>query len=429
MKKILLLLSLAAPLCASSKIADKIHRARDTKEVLALWVTDAKTHEQQEAYFATIFEAYPWETFSTEQQRELSKFWIAMNPKSRDAARKWLPKDTAAKLDRTPPPLPPLPPKKHTHHQHHPHHGVVPPPGSEKDIKGSEFDTKHTHGAPKSKPQPKKSAASAASASSALPLAVRVDGGAVVYAPADGDAHEFQMSVKSPQQLTDKVVFPGTIGLLSGFPAIGVYTSERYFFRPRLALIELGPQHVKQVADIIGQKIEAKKIDVHVVINGLLHEGKVDRVNNLVFHAWTANIEGGDRFSVNVPMGIFLANGVKAAADSPVSVNSLQAASVNPHDGTHLSPNNARFEIIEGRRVVTFWSMAQYKDQATVTFHVIINDPKLVDLLKVCLSDALTSDELVGCLVNLADKGIGKVGEDRSALEGATAIIGLLLAA
>ena len=425
---IAVLCALVSPVFGATMRA-KLSNIKDAEQALKLYQTDASTNQLKREFFESIFFSFPWEVLTSAQQQRLKKYWQDLPADSRKAVEK---KGEAHEQVATSIVLMETA-KTHPHH-HRPHHKPhppvnVPPPGSEQDIKKGEFDTKHSHAKPSSgiasqpalpKPPVHKVPVVPAHKKNLYGRVGRRD---VVYAPADGDASEVQISTKSPINITDKVSSPQKIGLIDGFPAIGVYGTP-YVFRTRLALIELGPQQLVKIPDAIAQQLTNKKVDLHVVINGLLHGGKTDRVNNLVYHGWTAKLEGTDRFSVNVPMGIFMANGVKAAPAESVAFDRLQGSNVNPHDPLDLSPNNARFEIIEGRNVATFWSIAQYKDAATVTFHVILNNQDMVDVLRVCLDHAYNNDDVTYWLGTLAKSANGP---DKVAIEKAVATINQLL--
>lgn len=234
---------------------------------------------------------------------------------------------------------------------------------------------------------------------------------------------EVQFSLINPKQITDIVQYPTSgINLHGGFPAIGVY-GPNYNFRNRVLLIELPSKSLSAAPEIVRKAISVPNIDLHVTIHGPLQTQAAGNINNLVFHGWTAKVEGSNRFSVNVPMGIFELQGV---APSAIAHNALRAEQVYPHDPADLSPNNATFQILDDRSVVSFWSVAQYKNTATATFHVIIPNQKLISSLTQSFEYALTAADVIDRLTDLA---CDVAGEDRKTLLAACdTIVKLLLA-
>jgi hypothetical protein len=257
-------------------------------------------------------------------------------------------------------------------------------------------------------------------------------------------AGEFQLSTVNPKKITDPQVFPQQINLLGGAPTIGVYGTP-YVWRLRTALIELAPKSLVEVPEVVlnrtiealkipGDLIAKRKFDaaelqrikLHVLISGPLQSQ--ERVNNLLFHGWAAGVENSARFNAGVPMAAFLGRGVKATSAGSIAFDqALRAESVNPHDPNDLSPNNARFEIEAGRNIVSFWSVAAYKGAATITFHVIINDPKLNDRFKACSKTAQMALDFVNCLDALS--ALLGAGQDKTTLDAARVTIAQLLSA
>jgi hypothetical protein len=242
-------------------------------------------------------------------------------------------------------------------------------------------------------------------------------------APKPHGKGEVQLSLINPKQITDTIQHPtGGINLYGGFPAIGVY-GPSYNFRTRLLLIELPSKSLAAAPEIVRKAVSVPNVDLHVTIHGPLQSPAAGAINNLVFHGWTAKVEGSNRFSVNVPMGIFELQGI---APSAIAHNSLRAEQVYPHDPADLSPNNATFQIIGDRSVVSFWSVAQHKNTASVTFHVIIPNPKLISSLADGLVHALTAADVIDRLTDL----IGDVADDdgKTLMAARDTIIKLLLA-
>jgi hypothetical protein len=122
-------------------------------------------------------------------------------------------------------------------------------------------------------------------------------------------------------------------------------------------------------------------------------------------------------------MGIFDLRGVE-----PVSLahNSLRAESVNPHPDRRLSPNNAQFKVMPDRSVVSFWSVAQYKDHAAITFNIIITHPGLFNALAGLLKNAITAQDLLN---RLKDISAMTTDDDLRTLNNAHAMIIKLLTA
>ncbi len=105
---------------------------------------------------------------------------------------------------------------------------------------------------------------------------------------------------------------------------------------------------------------------------------------NLVFHKiipyWhTPNIDGVfAEFNVNITAGIFVPTwgGATKATQESIAVNDLSALQVHRHNvpGSSVpadSPNNGRFAIVPGRRLVTFWVAGFWNDHGVITYVIM----------------------------------------------------------
>ena len=167
------------------------------------------------------------------------------------------------------------------------------------------------------------------------------------------------------------------------YPMVGHYNSELYEFMNIIAEINL-------------DRFPAQKIDIQAICpiknpenptyNIIILETKnMDNSQtliaapwNIIFHPWIIKLrqdigESINNFSVNVPMGVFEANGI---VPQDIGNNTLQPLAVNPHD-IHYSPNNAQIMPDGNRSIYTFWTQAQYNNQNIISFIMIINNDLL----------------------------------------------------
>jgi hypothetical protein len=402
MKKLLLCLWVnlisAAGLPAQADLIRTVRKSVDPQAAMVLFNTRAATPELKQAFFATVFTVHPWEIFSDAQKNELLMAWLALPEKNKTEIRKQAKGSLPEIFSGKAPTQPTQPAATTAAKPHRPALAHRPLTlAQQRTASAGEIDRKYAEQRP-------------FSPRSVMAVKTLLRSNRSI-ASVDAGSPEFQLSTKNQTGVTDKVGYTKTIGLLDGFPAIGVYGTP-YLFRTRAVLLELSHRALVQLPTSVREQIKTNKVDIHVIVSGLLHGGKTERVNNLVFHGWAAKIEGKDRFNANVAVGIFMPKGVKAAPSESAAFGSMKGESVNPHDPLDLSPNNVRFEIEQGRKVATFWSVGQHKDAATVTFHVIINDETTLALLNVCISKALTQVELLECMHNIPDlKEAGKVIE------------------
>ncbi|HLB93878.1 MAG TPA: hypothetical protein VJJ81_01390 [Candidatus Babeliales bacterium] len=197
-------------------------------------------------------------------------------------------------------------------------------------------------------------------------------------------------------------LIPGARSLQLGFagitpraPIIGFYDSGGYRVRMPLMVVEgtvdllkhASPELYAQVSDI-----SADKVEFYINIWGQFFGGNLpaNNPNNVVFHEILSKWTGLSRPHSGVNCGrfnggLFKPNGITTAeVSAAIPVSSLSAIEVNYHD-EHWSPNNARFKLIDGRNIASFWLVGkqdQDKDgndlpkpnkHAVVTLNLIIN--------------------------------------------------------
>lgn len=182
-------------------------------------------------------------------------------------------------------------------------------------------------------------------------------------------------------------------------PIIGFYDTGGYKIRMPLMVVEGAVDLLKHASsDLYAQvsDISADKVKFYINIWGPFFGENLpaSNPNNVVFHEIVAQWTGlHEPFSVTINGGLFEPNGViNAGKYAPgnggsIPFDSLQPIEINPHDG-RWSPNNARFKLIDGRNIVSFWLVGKHDKHAVVTLNLIINSDsgglgaKLIDDLK-----------------------------------------------
>lgn len=179
-------------------------------------------------------------------------------------------------------------------------------------------------------------------------------------------------------------LIPGIRSLTLGFagiapraPIIGFYDPAGYKVREPLMVVEgtvdllkhVSPDLYSHVNDIGADKMKFY-IDIWGPFMGV--DLPANSPNNVVFHEIVALWTDQRRPHININGGLFKPDGVNVAVSSPISVNNLSAIDVNYHDD-HWSPNNARFRLVDGRNIASFWLVGKHAGHAVVTLNLIIN--------------------------------------------------------
>jgi hypothetical protein len=251
---------------------------------------------------------------------------------------------------------------------------------------------------------------------------------------------EFQINlIEHKNTLSSKPTPYGNLGLYNHIPAIGFYQSP-YLFTLRLALIELDPQMIehgmpsslktalmkslapgKSFNDILA----TKTLYAHIMISGDI-EGK--KQYNLVFHPFGYSFMGKLLFNINMPMGVFDANGIEATSQG-ISFGSFQAQNVNAHNGKDFafSPNNARISVPANRSVSTFWSAAYSpnKQFITITYHIMANNLQTQTAFEKFIRGATNIADLLNTMKTTEDTLANP--NDRNALEETIKTINIIL--
>lgn len=210
------------------------------------------------------------------------------------------------------------------------------------------------------------------------------------------------------------------MGLLLGYPAIGVYNAEGYNLRKKLIMATIPVKAFMQALPMPLQKMIHGFVNIDIVKNstasfialGTVMDQKADSPDqsyNIVFHPWAGlryiNNDSINFFEENVPMGIFEADGVQELGDknlnsnSPManlSFNQLSAKNINWHAPAHMSPNNAQFRVVPGRQFATFLAIALTPDNShlSLTYFLLANSKEAELLIARSAQKANTFNEL-----------------------------------
>lgn len=180
-------------------------------------------------------------------------------------------------------------------------------------------------------------------------------------------------------------------------PSIGVYGPD-YPMQPTLARLQLAPEFIKNAPPVIKELVPASARDL--IFNIVINPAE-QKTYNMVFHAWARNWYQNRLFDINIPMGIFLADGVQPTPNATIKFNKLNPENVHVHqaDGDALaySPHNAQFTVTPDRELSSFWSLAVSPDKqhAIVTFHILANTKNTQKMVEGALKSASTLQEFL----------------------------------
>lgn len=216
----------------------------------------------------------------------------------------------------------------------------------------------------------------------------------------------FVLSLASPTAQTGLTQNNKLLYLPEQFPYLGHYQNsgtkragntvgDEYNLRTLLGVIENPPAALALVAPpALASSIPAgSTITFNTVLWGPLRVpgespiGANTNTNNVIFHPVASTWEKAQHFNIPVAMGIFGADGVEPGGSGAIAFNTVTNQSVNKHASDvyadAMSPDNARFKLISGRMVRTFWilGLSPDKKQAVVSFNIIIDHPDAISEL------------------------------------------------
>ena len=166
--------------------------------------------------------------------------------------------------------------------------------------------------------------------------------------------------------------------------------------------MQLAPELIKKAPQIIKGLVPptAKDVIFNIVINPA-----EQKTYNMVFHAWARNWYPNKLFDINIPMGIFLGDGLQPTQFGSIKFNKLNPENVHVHPGAEedtiaYSPHNAQFTVTPNREFSSFWSLAVSPDKqhAIVTFHTLANTPHAQKMVEDALLGASTLQEFLQLL-------------------------------
>ena len=238
---------------------------------------------------------------------------------------------------------------------------------------------------------------------------------------------DFYFSAKKPlvsddikNKLTDR----------ASAPLIGQYGNPYNLCSP-LIFIENDSHALQNVplalTDIVNKKsIPGSDIDFFTIVWGEPEEKSISRMYNVVFHQvvrdWLrdkSDIEPGN-FSVTIDMGLFAPQGVTGIS---IAVDSVKKEQVIIHPGGNgmhaFSPNNARFEVDQNRKIVSFWSVAFSPDSSRVMiiYNVMAIDSVLAKDVDRSAVAAKNLQALLENMVAIQSSNILTSAEDKAVLD------------
>jgi len=179
-----------------------------------------------------------------------------------------------------------------------------------------------------------------------------------------------------PKNIVEKFEYPDLNKYNQGYPAMPMIVLENNY--------SLFDVFVSQIIKDNLLDISPENIDFYVEISSGFGFYDKERRYNMIFHGAMADWYAADMaaagfnfatgsFSKNLPMGIFVFNGIEHHAGD-IAKNELRPKDVHVHNDLY-SPDNAGFIIESGRHMVTFWSVAKSneKNRAVVTFHILFD--------------------------------------------------------
>jgi hypothetical protein len=194
-------------------------------------------------------------------------------------------------------------------------------------------------------------------------------------------------------------LFITTIGFL-GFKLniqstqLGQYRGEGYnFFNPlgewsieRQYLVPNIPNQLRQAYAAQGVNLNTVVFDNAVIkIWGpTLDVAPADRIYNVVFHPDVQRWRNSNNdFNTNLLVGLFDPKGVAAVGAEGIPFNTFGQIHISKHDQIYYSPNNGRFQIEAGRKIVAFWTAALSEDKSktVIQFNIIIDDQAWSELV------------------------------------------------
>jgi hypothetical protein len=195
-------------------------------------------------------------------------------------------------------------------------------------------------------------------------------------------------------------LFIATIGFL-GFKLniqstqLGQYRGEGYNFFNPLGEWSIERQYlVPNIPDQLRQAYAAQGVNLNTVVfdnavikiwGPTLDAAPADRIYNVVFHPDVQRWRNSNNdFNTNLLVGLFDPKGVAAVGAEGISFNTFGQINVNKHDQIYYSPNNGRFQIEAGRKIVAFWTAALSEDKSktVIQFNIIIDDQAWSDLIR-----------------------------------------------
>lgn len=161
-------------------------------------------------------------------------------------------------------------------------------------------------------------------------------------------------------------------------------------------------------------------------------DAPADRVYNVVFHPDVQRWRSSDGdFNTNLLAGLFAPNGVvQAAKGEAIPFNTFGMVNVNKHDRIYYSPDNARFQLEPGRRIITFWTavLSEDKTKTAIAFNIIVDEQALSEEIGAIVSDSENSDddnddEMIAQIVALVDANGAISAADKQAMHDAIALM------
>src|SRR5579872_1726443 len=174
------------------------------------------------------------------------------------------------------------------------------------------------------------------------------------------------------------------------FNPLGEWSIERQYLVPNI------PNQLRQAYAAQGVNLNTVVFDNAVIkIWGpTLEVAPADRIYNVVFHPDVQRWRNSNNdFNTNLLVGLFDPKGVAAVGAEGIPFNTFGQIHISKHDQIYYSPNNGRFQIQPGRKIVSFWTAALSEDKSktVIQFNVIIDEPAW--------------SELAGNYIRLQDEG------------------------
>lgn len=246
----------------------------------------------------------------------------------------------------------------------------------------------------------------------------------------NGSFNVFQMNLSGKKLNID------ARGYIIGVPIIGQY-KDTYNFLNRLVLIlhdsnnaldniVFNPRY-DRITEILRNKFQVNSnqdllnilknnnvtVDISSIMLGRMisfeNNNDSNKIYNLIYHFWLGqnyldnNGNVKDYLNNDVEMGLFNTIGVdEINGNDNIPFNRIEKREISLHDYYAISPNNARFQILNNSQVSHFVSLAFYK-KGDGNYNISISNFAFInsESLELYLMSVLGKSDFVSCLKDL----------------------------